>query len=197
MKKILIAYASNVGSTAEIAQSIANDLITENTQVDVRDIREAGDLKAYDAVILGAPMMMGLHPGMLKYIQAHQKILADKPVACFITALRLTDTGETHIQDTAIFKDEQLANPPRDQHRLSFKERRTSIHAYLESIFSIIPNFKPVSISFMGGALNLRKLKWLQFLIVTLLFQFKSTDRRNWNAIHTWSKKLPDLLHTT
>jgi menaquinone-dependent protoporphyrinogen oxidase len=194
MKKILVAYASNAGSTAEIAQVIAKKLKTDTTHVDVRMFHEAGGPHAYDAVVLGAPMMMGWHPGMLNYITMHKDILASKPVAYFITALNLTDTGETHMKDTPIYKDENLARPPHKPGKLNLKERRTSIAGYLNPILAAAPSVIPSSIAFFGGNLDFRKLKWKQILFVKLLVRAKPGDHRNWDAIHTWTDSLQTIL---
>jgi menaquinone-dependent protoporphyrinogen oxidase len=58
-KRILVAYATNVGSTTEVAETIAKTLGQSGAQIDVRRIKEVADVKHYDAVIVGAPMMMG------------------------------------------------------------------------------------------------------------------------------------------
>ena len=52
--KALVAYASKNGSTAEIAQAIAEELRTHGLEADCREAGEVRDLGPYDAVVLGS-----------------------------------------------------------------------------------------------------------------------------------------------
>lgn len=53
MTRTLIAYASKMGSTREIAEAIGVGLRERGHDVDVRDVRRVGPLDDYDAVVLG------------------------------------------------------------------------------------------------------------------------------------------------
>ena len=195
MKKILIVFASNAGSTMEIAQSLAKKLANNATEVSVCGLKQAQNLQTYDAIILGAPMMRELHPGLVKYIQKNQQHLADKPVALFITCLRLTDTRKSDFNGIPVFTDQELVRSPQNIDHMTFIERKTSFDTYLFATFESMPWFKPAQIAFFGGALNFRKLKLIQILFVLLLLQFKSVDKRNWNAIKEWSDILQKNLY--
>ncbi|HET6917632.1 MAG TPA: flavodoxin domain-containing protein [Acidimicrobiales bacterium] len=52
--RILVAYASCHGSTAEIAGRIANVLRSSGDAVECRPMKEVSDLSAYDAVVAGS-----------------------------------------------------------------------------------------------------------------------------------------------
>ncbi len=52
--RVLVAYASKRGSTAEIAEVIAATLRQEGLEVDCKRAGETGDLDAYGAVVLGS-----------------------------------------------------------------------------------------------------------------------------------------------
>lgn len=45
-----------------------------------------------------------------------------------------------------------------------------------------------------AGKLDYRKLKFLQMLLVMLLFADKPGDFRNWEAIRSWASELYPLL---
>jgi menaquinone-dependent protoporphyrinogen IX oxidase len=152
-------------------------------------------LISYDAIILGAPMMMGWHPGMVNFIQKRQTTLKNVPTAYFITAINLTNTGETRLRDIPIFIDKNFARPPRKASRLSPKERHTSIAGYLAPIFSDIPAITPERIAFFGGNLNLRRLRWWQIFLVTFVIRAKPGDRRNPVAIREWASGLPAMVN--
>ncbi|GLX01922.1 flavodoxin domain-containing protein [Microtetraspora sp. NBRC 16547] len=53
MARVLVAYGSTRGSTAEIAEWIGRALREEGHQVDVVAAGDAADVRAYDVVILG------------------------------------------------------------------------------------------------------------------------------------------------
>lgn len=194
MKKILIVYASNAGSTIEISQYLAKLMGTADVDVSVSGFQQVQDLDSYDAIILGAPMMRELHPGMVKFIQKHRQVLVNKQVALFVTCLRLSDNRVSEFMGIPVFKDSELVRAPRNAKKLTMIERKTSADAYISSLFESMPWFNPAQIAFFGGALNFSKLKLMQILFVLLLFQFKSIDKRNWEAIKTWSETLHNRL---
>lgn len=60
--RILVSAASKHGSTAEIAERVAETLRTQAPDDTVVDVREAGDVNdvvPYDAVVLGSAVYMG------------------------------------------------------------------------------------------------------------------------------------------
>jgi hypothetical protein len=58
-KRILVAYATRAGSTAEIAQAIAETLTARGYAVDVRPVKEKPSLDGCAAVVLGSAVRMG------------------------------------------------------------------------------------------------------------------------------------------
>jgi menaquinone-dependent protoporphyrinogen oxidase len=62
---ILIAYSTRAGSTAEVANVIAEVLRDAQLTVEVARMRDLKTLSRYSAVILGAPLYMGQMPGEL------------------------------------------------------------------------------------------------------------------------------------
>jgi menaquinone-dependent protoporphyrinogen oxidase len=54
--RILVAYATKLGSTREIAEVIGGVIEASGAQVDVRAAHDVGDLGAYDAVVLGSAL---------------------------------------------------------------------------------------------------------------------------------------------
>ena len=66
MKKVLIAYATRSGTTAEVARTIGEEIEKTGTQVDVLSVDKVNGLESYDAVVLGAPMILGWHRAALR-----------------------------------------------------------------------------------------------------------------------------------
>src|SRR5512137_2816245 len=122
-QKILVAYTTNAGTTASVAEAIGEELSRDGAQVDVRHLEEVTTVESYTAVVVGAPMMVGWHRAALKFVKTHQQALSRVPVAYFFTAVNLTQTGETNIDGVPLSLDPALAKPPQKANRLSFKER--------------------------------------------------------------------------
>ena len=57
--KVLLAYASRYGSTAGIAEKIADVLRAAGHEVDLRPVGQVGGLDSYSAVILGSAVYYG------------------------------------------------------------------------------------------------------------------------------------------
>ena len=58
MSRVLVAYGSRHGSTAEIAEAIAATLREAGLAVDCRKAGEVDSLDGYDAVVLGSAVYM-------------------------------------------------------------------------------------------------------------------------------------------
>jgi menaquinone-dependent protoporphyrinogen oxidase len=54
MTRVLVAYASKMGSTKEIAEAIGDRLTERGCQADVRSAETVGSVDGYDAVVLGS-----------------------------------------------------------------------------------------------------------------------------------------------
>ncbi len=57
--RILVAYATRNGSTAEIAQAIGKELTTAGFTANVAEIKTVSTLAGYTAVVIGGPLYMG------------------------------------------------------------------------------------------------------------------------------------------
>ena len=60
MSRILVAYVTMAGSTVEVAQAVGEEIAQSGSQVDILPISEIKDLEAYDGVVVGGPMIMGI-----------------------------------------------------------------------------------------------------------------------------------------
>jgi menaquinone-dependent protoporphyrinogen oxidase len=192
--QILVAYASNAGSTADVAKAVAEELRTAGLEVDARPIAEldSADLSSYSAVVVGAPMILGWHRRAEKFMKAHRAELANARVALFATAMTMTATGEPVSDQPPIFIDPKLLKPPSNPLRLGFKERFTTLAHYLGPILRSAGDVQPVSVGFFRGKLDFGRLKFLQMLFVMLIVGAQPGDYRNWDAIREWARGLPE-----
>ncbi len=86
--KVLVAYASRYGSTAEVAEAIGARLGERGFAVDVRNIEDLASspeiLSGYSAVAVGSAVRVGnLLPAAVKFVEQNQGALRNIPVAYF------------------------------------------------------------------------------------------------------------------
>lgn len=82
--KVLISVESKHGSTEEIAAAIAAELIAVGLDVDALDPAEVESVSEYDAVVLGSAIYMGnLMPGVMKFVERHDRALRSRDVWLF------------------------------------------------------------------------------------------------------------------
>jgi menaquinone-dependent protoporphyrinogen oxidase len=82
--RVLVAYGSLAGSTAEIAAEIGKVLGSDGTQVDVIAAGRVADLSPYRAVVVGTAIRsFKSKPEVVRFAQEHQEELRRVPVALF------------------------------------------------------------------------------------------------------------------
>ena len=194
MKRILVAYATLSGSTADVARAVADELAASDVHVDVLPLGEVTNLAAYDGVVLGAPMIMGWHRAALRFLRHNREVLQRIPLAVFVTAMSLTQTGETRVGGVPVYVDDRLPKPPETAGRLSFRERYAQPANYIRPILGASGTAKPVSIGIFGGRLDYGRLPWWAVFFAMVVIQAPAGDRHNWTAIRTWAAGLPAAL---
>jgi menaquinone-dependent protoporphyrinogen IX oxidase len=188
--KVLVTYTTNAGSTSEVAEAIAGELREEGATVETHRMEDIEDLSAYQAVVMGGPMILGWHRGAVRFLKKHQSALSRIPVAYFLTAMSLTRTDETHLNGIPVHVDPNLPTEPKNSARLSLRERYATVDRYLGPVLRAAPQVRPVSVGFFGGKMDYSRLKLLQMLFVMLIIQVQPSDRRNWPAIQEWAAGL-------
>jgi menaquinone-dependent protoporphyrinogen oxidase len=82
--KVLVAYASKRGSTAEIAETVAATLRREGLRVCLEPAGEVRSLEEYDAVVLGSAVYMKRWRGDARhFLKKHRKALRQMPFWVF------------------------------------------------------------------------------------------------------------------
>ena len=132
MARILVAYATKKGSTAEIAQAIAKELQAAGHSADAVEIAQGASPAGYDAVVIGGPLYLGKIEGMGKFVQRHSPELARVPVAAFVVCL------------AAVTKDPE---------GMAWADK--ALNAALDPL-------RPVAETIFAGRLDLEKLSWFQ-----------------------------------
>lgn len=188
---ILLAYASQYGSTAEISNAIAEAL--QELQVEVKSVRDVQDVSNYEAVIVGGPMILGWHHDAMNFLQQHRDALRQKPVAYFVVCVSFTRPAYGEVQGVPLYLDPDLGQPPKREDKLSFREKRTTAETYIGPALNKFPEIKPISIAFFGGVVDNSKLSFIAKIFVRFIGA-KEGDYRNWEAIRGWGVELASKL---
>jgi len=174
-KRILVAYDTIHGSTAEVAKEIGTALCARGFQVDVRFVGNVTALQDYDAVILGSAIYeFRWLPDAMAFLKNNTPALSAMPVAYFIV-------GASLFQDTP--------------------ENRDAVKkSFIDPVLTEYPDIKPLSIGLFGGAVDFKKEQYNLFekfvlRILGLIVGFKdSADWRNWEYINSWANEVGDQL---
>ena len=82
--RVLVAYGTSHGSTAEVAASVAASLSEHGLSTVVLAARDVGNLEGFDGVVLGAALYMGrMHRDVRRLLARCHRELAALPVAVF------------------------------------------------------------------------------------------------------------------
>lgn len=110
-KSILVAYATQHGSTRDVAQVIATTLREHGLPVELQPVHQVQHLDRYDAVILGAPFYMGKWlRDAHRFLKHHRATLSRLPVAIF--ALGPRSEAYEEVQEVRTQLDKALAGAP-------------------------------------------------------------------------------------
>lgn len=82
--RVLVGYATRMGSTAEIAEAIGEELRAQGHIVLVSNCQTAPPPTEFDAVILGSPIYLrGWDKSVVSYLRTHVRDLAERPTWLF------------------------------------------------------------------------------------------------------------------
>ena len=148
MSRILVVYSTNSGSTADVAQTVAEELNKYGHSAEIKQVAEVRNLDGYDSVVVGAPMIFGWHNHARKFVKRFSKQLADKKTAYFACAARLTRVEGESLPQVSLTLDPNLVSLPQIPGRLTIKERFTTTGYYLKPMLKAAPQVKPVNVAF-------------------------------------------------
>ncbi len=194
MNKILVAYATLSGTTAEVAQAVGEEIAKAGVSQDVKPIAQVKSLDGYDGVVVGGPMIAGWHRQALGFLRRHRRSWNSVPAAVFVTAMSLTTTAATVVKGVPLCIDEALPKPPARPDRLTWRERYTRVENYAGPILGAMQPAKPAGIAFFGGRLEYGRLPWWAVLFAMLVVQAPAGNKHNWPFIRNWAAGIPATL---
>ncbi|MFI6495206.1 flavodoxin domain-containing protein [Streptomyces sp. NPDC050564] len=84
LSKVLVAYGTTNGSTAQIAETIAEVLRKEGASAEALPARSVTSVDAYDAVVVGGGLYAGRwHKDARRFVRRHGRALAERPLWFF------------------------------------------------------------------------------------------------------------------
>jgi menaquinone-dependent protoporphyrinogen oxidase len=109
--RVLVAYATRYGSTAETARKVAECLERDGVRTEVRPVGEVKELRAYSAVVLAAALYIGkLHKEARHFLAVWHDELAKLPVALLVPGP--VELQEKQFQSAEQQLDKELARVP-------------------------------------------------------------------------------------
>ncbi len=167
--RILVTYASAMGSTAGVADAIGKALAEGGLAVDVKPMQEVRDLSAYQAVVAGSAIhSQQWLPEAMQFVQTHRTALSSKPFAAFLVCMTLAIRNAQY---------------------------RETVATWLEPVRSLV---RPVSEGLFAGVLDVDKIPSfgdkLKFRLSVMLGIWREGDHRDWNAIRDWAESLRPLV---
>jgi menaquinone-dependent protoporphyrinogen oxidase len=164
--KVLVAYASKYGATAEIAGKIGQVLRESGLSVDVSPVKTAKDIKLYDAFVLGsAAYMFQWRPDAVSFLKKNQNLLAEKPTWLFYSG--------------PLGKGDALE---------LVKGQR-----FPKSLKPVIDHIKPRNMTVFHGFINMEKLNFFEKFAFKKSPAMQG-NFRDWNAIAAWAKSIASEL---
>lgn len=164
--KVLVAYSSKRGSTAEIAETIAATLRREGLSVCLEQAENVRDLEPYDAVVLGSAVYMKRWRGDAKhFLKKHRKDLRQMPFWVFSSG----PVGDPAKEDPNWMEPPKLAE--------KVEEMGGKAHVVFGGRIPAEPK------GFMERAMAEGVPK-----------QYR--DRRNWDEIRSWAQAIAAQLTT-
>jgi menaquinone-dependent protoporphyrinogen oxidase len=161
---ILVAYATRLGSTTAVAETIGQVLREGGADVEVLPVADVIDLDGYDGVVLGGAIRIGKPlPELVEFVRHYASDLRDLPIAYFAVCGTMRDDSPEH---------------------------RATVMGYLDPLRQVK---EPVSIGLFAGAFEYdrvnRLLRW--FLKAC---HAPEGDWRNWDEIRAWAADLAPRL---
>lgn len=164
--KVLVAYGTKYGATAEIAGRIGEVLRSAGLAVDVLSADRVRDISSYDAVVLGSAVYAGSwRKEAARLLTSQAGALAERPVWLF-------SSGPTGPGDPV-----QLLNGWRIPDALRPAAER----------------IKPRDIAVFHGAIDMQKLSLPERLLIKGI-KAPAGDFRDWTAITAWAEGIARAL---
>jgi len=164
--KVLVAFASKYGATAEIANRIGQIIRKAGMKVDVLPVDRVTDLSQYKAVVIGSAVYIGQwRKEAVKFITQNEKLLTERQVWIFSSG----PTGEG------------------DPMKL------VSDWKYPAKLKPVIESMHPNDITVFHGLIDMKRLNFLEKFMINRV-KAAGGDFRKWASIDEWASGIAKVL---
>ena len=168
-QRVLVAYASKHGSTAEIAQRIGAGLARNNLTVEVKPVDEVDDVTPYQTVVVGSAVYIGRwQKQAATFLTTNAELLAQRQVWLFSSGPTGADEPDAQMDG---WRFPTALQPIADQ-------------------------IGPHDIALFRGVLNDAKLNVIERFVVRRV-KAPVGDFRDWEAIDDWAAAIAALVAVT
>lgn len=158
--RVLIAYATKTGSTAEIATRIGEIIAEKGFSVDVKPAKEVIDISPYSTVLVGSGIRVGQMMGeAMKFITKNQAALKEKHFSVFFGCMILKDHTPEKIEE---------------------------VSAYLQPVRDLV---QPEYEGMFAGVIDPAKMTLVERMMMKVM-KVPQGDFRNWTAIESWAREV-------
>jgi len=165
--RVLIAYETRFGSTAEVADAVADVLRDGGITVEVRRASEVADPAPYDAVVVGAPVYSRRWlTAACRWVGRHERLLERRPVWFFALGIRVPDGPHASARHTL---------------RL------------LRRLHQMAPTVVPRDVALFAGAVN-PAIVGIREQLQLRIFRPRTGDFRDWQRIRGWAGQVRDAI---
>jgi len=169
-KRILVTYASQAGSTAEVANAIGKKIASHGFLTDVKPMPDVSQLSGYDAVIAGSAIHGGkwLSEG-IKFLKSNCNELRKVPFAAFMVCITLGMKNADQYQE--------------------------GVRAWMEPVRAIV---RPNREGYFAGSLDFKEIPFsinaLALRAAVKMGALPEGDHRDWSKIDSWADSLVNLF---
>ena len=163
--RVLVAYDSRLGSTAEVAAYVGDVFTEQGASADVVQINNVADIGHYDRVVIGSAIRYDAWlPEATAFVESNRDALSRVPVAMFFTCL-------------ALAKDST--------------QGKRKAESYAGQLRQLLPDVSDVQIGGFAGVLDpSRGPLWTRVLlhVLSLVSGVAPGDYRDWDTIRAWCR---------
>jgi len=164
--RVLVAYATKYGATAEIAEKIGQVILQAGLPTDVLPTDNVNDLAPYKAIVLGSAVYVGQwRKEAVAFLEANEKAMAMMPVWFFSSG----PTGD--------------GDPVQLMQGWRFPEAQQPI----------ADRIQPRDTAFFHGVLDMEKVNLAEKLVIKGI-KAPVGDFRDWDAITSWAEAIANAL---
>jgi len=157
-KKVLVIYASEAGSTEEVAIFIKDLILEADYEVDLCKVDAVKDITEYDVIMIGSPIYVGKwKKEASNFVENNAEQLQSKKVFYFLTCMNLTSTDQ---------------------------EKLDQVPQFLTYERGLV---EPISEGRFAGVINPKKLSFFKRMMIKLV-KAPEGDFRDWEEIANWTR---------